>query len=280
MFHVSTEAVTRGLNVFEGLKGHWQQDGSFAWRTLRLHYERMLRSARLLHIPVDFTFEKFEDACFELTRAQLITEKDLYIRATLFVVEGHYGEGTKSDLVLTAYRQEKEPPAPIDVGTSTWRRSPDLSMPARIKTSANYMIARLARLEGKSRNYEDMILLNQSGRVAEGIGACLLLVRDGRVATPPPTEGALESITLEVITQLGADEGIEVLKRPVDRSELYVADEVGLTGTLAEVTRIRSVDENPLPDEAPLLDRLQRAYRDAVTGVRPHRAVPLNVVPG
>jgi branched-chain amino acid aminotransferase len=153
VFHVSTEAVVRGLNVFEGLKGYWQEDGSFAWRTLRRHYERMRRSARLLHIPVEFGYEEFLEACFALTRAELTAKKDLYIRATLFVVAGHYGEGTVSDLVLTAYQQDKDPPKPLDVGTSTWRRSPDTSMPARIKTSANYHIARLARIEGRSRGF-------------------------------------------------------------------------------------------------------------------------------
>jgi branched-chain amino acid aminotransferase len=280
MFHVSTEAVTRGLNVFEGLKGHWLEDGRFAWRTLRLHYERMLRSARLLHIPVDFGYEEFLDACFALTRAELREEKDLYIRATLFVVEGHYGEGTLSDLVLTAYQQEKESPAQIDVGTSTWRRAPDLSLPARIKTSANYIIARMARIEGKSRNYDDMILLNQAGRVAEGIGACLLLVRGGRLCSPPASEGALESITLDLLAELAASEGIELERRPVDRSELYIADELGLTGTLAEITRIRSIDDLALPEQAPILSLLAQRYREAVTAARPHPAVELDVFPG
>jgi branched-chain amino acid aminotransferase len=277
--HVSTEAVVRGLNVFEGLKGHWQASGDFAWRTLSLHYERMRRSARLLHIPVEFDCDDFIDACFALTRAELRPDKDLYIRATLFVVEGHYGEGTVSDLVLTAYQQEKDPPQPVDVGTSTWRRSPDVSMPARIKTASNYQIARMARIEGRSRGYEDMILLNQSGRVAEGIGACLLLVRDGRVCSPPAWEGALESITLDIVEDLAASLGIPFERRPVERSELYVADELGLTGTLSEVTHIRSIDDMALPDDGPILSALERRYRDAVLGIDPHPAVELSIVP-
>jgi branched-chain amino acid aminotransferase len=278
VFHVSTEAVVRGLNVFEGLKGHWLENGDFAWRTLRRHYERMLRSARLLHIPVEFGYDAFHESCAALTRAELRPGKDLYIRATLFVVEGHYGEGTVSDLVLTAYQQEKDPPAPIDVGTSTWRRSPDVSMPARIKTATNYQIARLARIEGRSRSYEDMILLNQSGRVAEGIGACLLLVRDGCVFSPPPSEGALESITLDIVEDLATSLGIPFARRPVERSELYIADELGLTGTLAEITRIRSIDDMSLPEEAPILSALQKRYREAVLGIDPHPSVELSVV--
>ena len=109
-------------------------------------------------------------------------------------------------------------------------------MPPRIKTGMNYQVARLARIEGRSRGYEDMILLNESGRVAESTGACVVMVRDGSVHTPPPSEGALESITLDVLCDLCASLGIEFERRPIERSELYIADEVGLTGTLAEIT--------------------------------------------
>jgi branched-chain amino acid aminotransferase len=278
VLHVSTEAVVRGLNVFEGLKGYWQQGEEFAFRSLRRHYERMSRSARLLHIPVDFSYEEFVESCFALARVELSPEKDLYIRATLFVVEGHKGEGTVSDLVLTAYRQEKDPPELVDVGTSTWRRSPDVSMPIRIKTSANYHIARLARIEGRSRGYEDMVLLNQSGRVAEGIGACLLMVRDGRICTPPPSEGAVESITLDILSELGASLGIPFTMRPIERSELYIADELGFTGTLTEITLIRSIDDMALPEASPVLSALLQRYRDAVKGIDPHRSVELSLL--
>ncbi len=160
VLHVSSEAVVRGLNVFEGLKGYWQENGSFGFVHLERHYGRLTRSARLLHIPMPLTYEEFERACFDLARALYRPENDFYVRATLFVVEGHYGAGTVADLVLTGYQQDKEPPQPIDVGVSTWRRPGDVAMPARIKTGSNYQIARLARIEGRSRGYEDMILLN------------------------------------------------------------------------------------------------------------------------
>ena len=279
VLHVSAEAVVRGLNVFEGLKGYWQEDGRFGFVHLKRHYARLTDSASLLYIPVTFSYDEFESACFELTRALYRRDKDLYIRATLFVVEGHYGEGTRADLVLTGYQQEKEPPGPITLGVSTWRRAPDVAMPPRIKTGMNYQVARLARIEGRSRGYEDMILLNESGRVAESTGACVVMVRGGSVHTPPPSEGALESITLDVLCDLCASLGIEFERRPVERSELYVADEVGLTGTLAEITLLRSIDDRPLPEEAPLLSSLAKRYREAVTGVDPHPAVELAMVP-
>jgi branched-chain amino acid aminotransferase len=278
VLHISSEAVLRGLNVFEGLKGYWQHDGAFALRSLGRHYKRLQRSARLLHIPVSASYEEFENACFEITRVLYRPDKDLYIRATLFMIAGHWGEGSVADLVLTAYQQEIEPPEPLDLGVSTWRRPVDVAMPSRIKTGTNYQVARLARLEGRSRGYEDMILLNQADRVAEATTACVLLVRDGAVFSPPASEGALESITVEMVADLCASLGIEFSRRPIERSELYIADELGLAGTLCEVTLIRSIDGMDLL-EAPVLSAIARRYRDAVRAIDPHPRVELDVVP-
>ena len=278
VLHVSSEAVVRGLNVFEGLKGYWQEDGRFGFVHLARHYDRLSRSARLLHIDMPVTYDEFERACFELTRALYRPSSDLYVRATLFVIEGHYGAGTVADLVLTGYQQEKDPPAPINMGVSTWRRPTDVAMPARIKTGSNYQVARLARIEGRSRGYEDMILLNEFGRVAESTGACVLLVRDGRVSTPPASEGALESITVDVVAELAASLGVDVTRRPIDRSELYIADELGLAGTLSEITMVRSLDEVTLTEDQPILRTLAQRYRDAVTGVEAHPAVEMAMV--
>lgn len=278
VLHVSSEAVLRGLNVFEGLKGYWQQDGSFALRSLTRHYKRLLRSARLLQIPVPVSYDEFENACFELTRALYQRDKDLYIRATLFMVAGHWGEGSVADLVLTAYQQDIDLPHPIDVGVSTWRRPVDVAMPSRIKTGTNYQVARLARLEGRSRAFEDMILLNQTDRVAEATTACVLVVRDGTVYSPPPSEGALESITVEMVADLCASLGIGFSLRPIERSELYIADEIGLAGTLCEVTVVRSIDGADVP-ESTVLTAIAKRYRDAVRAVDPHPRVELDVLP-
>ena len=279
VLHVSTEAVIRGLNVFEGLKGYWQADGSFGFVNLEQHFTRLNASASLLHIPQELTYEEFRDACLELARVLIRPESDLYVRATLFVVEGHYGLGTRADLVLTGYQQRKDPPSPIAIGVSTWRRAADVVMPPRIKTGTNYQIARLARIEGRGRGYEDMILLNEAGRVAESTGACVVVVRGGRVFTPPATEGALESITLEIVTQLAGQLGIELVTRPVDRTELYIAEELGLVGTLVEVTPVAALDEYVLPENASVLSALLARYRAAVTGADPHPVVALSTVP-
>jgi len=274
--HVSTEAVNRGLNVFEGLKGYWQADESaFGIVELRRHYERLTRSARLLHIPVPVDYDEFQNACTKLVRALYERDKDMWIRAALYVIEGHWGEGTVADLVLTAYHQKKQAPAPVSVGVSTWQRSSDISLSPRIKTSTNYQVARLARIEGRGRGFSEMILLNQHGRVAEATGACVLLVRDGRVITPPASEGRLESITVDIVERICHSLAIPFTERPVDRTELPIADEIRLAGTLAELTPVTQVDDYKLSTSFPVTDRIAQTFWNAVRGVAPHPAVEL-----
>jgi branched-chain amino acid aminotransferase len=277
--HVSCEAVNRGLNVFEGLKGYWQVDGKeFGIVELRRHYDRLVRSARLLHIPVPVSYEEFRDACGKLVRALYEPDKDMWIRATLFVVEGHWGENTIADLYLTAYHQTKHPPIPVSIGVSTWQRASDLSLSPRIKASSNYQVARLARIEGKKRGFSEMILLNQHGRVAEATGACVLLVRDGCIITPPASEGRLESITLEIVRRICHSLAIPFIERPVDRTELHIADEIRLIGTLAELAPVTRVDEYELPPTSPLTDLVAETFWSAVRGATPHPAVELTFI--
>jgi branched-chain amino acid aminotransferase len=273
--HIGCEAATRGLHVFEGLKGYWQPDGQFKMLMMRKHYERLKRSARLLHIPCEYSFEQFHDAIDQLIGALAGPDRDMWARTTLFVTDGHWGENTVSDLVVTAYHQEKGTPQPIRMGVSTWRRSSDVALPARIKTGSNYQVSRLARIEGRPLGCEDMVLLNQSGRVAEATGSCVLMVRDETVVTTPATEGALESITLDIVEMLAQSMGIKFVRRPIDRTELLVADEIAICGTLCEVTVATSIEGLPLSEKSPILSAIQRRYLDAVRGVDPHPFVEL-----
>lgn len=123
-----------------------------------------------------------------------------------------------------------------------------------------------------------MILLNQAGRVAEATGACVLVVRDGCVITPPASEGRLESITLEIVRRICHSLAIPFTERPVDRTELHIADEIRLIGTLAEMTPVTRVDEYELPTSSPLTDLIAETFWAAVRGVTPHQAVDLTFV--
>ena len=275
LFHISSEAVVRGLNVFEGLKGFWQPDGSFGIVAVERHWKRLKRSAKLLHIPFDITLEEFEDACHGLTQRLYEPQKNMWIRATLYVTQGHWGVGTESDLVLTAYQHPKGVPVPVATGVSTWRRASDVTLPYRIKTSTNYQVARLAKIEGRERGYPEMVLLNQQGRVAEAIGSAILIVREGTVLTPPSWEGAFESITVDIVSALCDALAIPFTRRPIDRTELIIADEMAFVGTLNDMTIIKSLDGQDFGPPKILTTLLNR-YLQAVTGERPHPAADLS----
>ncbi len=277
--HVASEAALRAASVFEGIKGYWRHDGSeFALLALREHFDRLRRSARLLHLPFSMSYDEFKAACASLSHKLLTGERDLWLRTTLFAIEGHWGENTATDLVITGYQLDKKRPEAIDVGVSTWQRPADAALPARIKSTANYQIGRLARIEGRMQNFADMILLNQHGRVAEASGSCVVLARDGILITPSATEGCLESITIEIIRKLSATLDIAFERRPVDRTELYIADEMCLAGTLAELIPVRGVQSHALPARAPLIERLANEFWDCVRGVRTHAGVSLTPV--
>jgi branched-chain amino acid aminotransferase len=278
VIHVGAEGVVRGLNVFEGVKGYWQQDGDFGVVLLKRHFARLQNSAKLLHIPCPWSFEQYRDAVCELIASMVEPERDMWARTTLLVTEGYWGIGTVADLVITAYHQEKKIPEPIDLAVSTWQRPSDAALPARIKTSTNYQAGRLARIEGRARGCQEMVMFNPAGRVSEATGSCVLMVRNGVVSTPTAAEGALESITVDAVEAIARSLGIEFIRRPVDRTELIIADEMALCGTLCEVALVRSFEGQPLPENPPILGRLQAAYFDAVRRVAPHPFIELTML--
>jgi branched-chain amino acid aminotransferase len=265
--HVSAEALTRALSVFEGMKGYWDRDsGEFAIRSPRDHYRRLCRSAAILDIPVDFSYEEFRDSCLKLARALLTVERDMWFRTTMYVVEGHWGEGTRADLIVTAFHQGKDPIPPMTLTVSTWRRSGDAQLPYRVKASANYVVARQARIEATSRGFDDAVLLNDSGRVAEATGSCIVALHDGVIVTPPAYEGALESITLDVVERICGREGLPFERRPIDRTELLMSDEVSIAGTISELTPISRIDSATLRVDGSL-SNLRDRYLDVMRRV-------------
>lgn len=276
VLHVGSEAVVRGINVFEGLKGYWHSNGDFGLVALASHFARLQRSARLMHLPFSMSFSAYEAACRALLGALLEPGRDMWLRTTLYLVEGHWGEGDVTDLVITGYHQPRGLPAPIALGVSSWRRADDAAMPCRIKTSSNYFVARMAKIEGRARGFGEMILLNSAGRVAEGLGACLAIVRDGAVITPPASEGALEGITLDLCEALCGQMGVPFLRRPIERSELGIAEEAALIGTLLEITPIKAIDAHVL-QPGRIFPELGRRYLQAATGDAPLDAFGLSV---
>ncbi|HVH03091.1 MAG TPA: aminotransferase class IV [Amaricoccus sp.] len=277
VLHVNTEAVRTGFQVFEGLKAFWQADGrGFGIVNLRDHYDRLHRSARIMRMPFLLSFEEYEDACHGLLARLAHPEKNMWLRTTLFIVAGHWGQDDVTDLVITAFDHPKGPAAPMPTGVSAWRRANDNAMPARVKTGPNYFVARYTKIESRDRGYREMILLNDAGRVAEFVGSGLLMVRDGVLISPPASEGAFESITVLLLEALARDLGIPTTRRPIDRTELLVAEEIGAAGSLNDLVPVTAVDGLPL-GPSPVLDRLRDRYLAAVTGADPHPAVTLSI---
>jgi branched-chain amino acid aminotransferase len=234
--HISAEALTRALSVFEGVKGYWNETGEiFAVRTPRQHYDRLRRSAALLHIPITFSYEVFVTGLETLASRLLVPDRDLWFRVTLYVTQGHWGEGTAADLIVTAFTQQKHNPDPMRLGVSTWRRASDVA------------------------------LLNDAGRVAETTGACVLIADKGRIISPPTNEGCLDSITVGALEQVSWECGVPFERRPIDRSELLAAEECGIAGTITELTLVEEVDGFHFAQSG-LLSELRQRYLQIMRG--------------
>ena len=273
--HISAEALTRALSVFEGVKGYWSHTGDvFAVRAPRRHFDRLCRSASLLQIPVRFSYEDFLAGIATMAEQLLVPDRDLWFRPTLYVTQGHWGEGTAADLVMTAFTQQMNDPDPMRLGVSTWRRSADVSLPARVKCSANYVVARLARIEARRLGYDDALLLNGFGRIAEATGACILIADRRGIATPPVSEYCLDSITVDILERASRDLDLTFERRPIERTELLSADECGVAGTISELTLVAEVDGFQY-DQSGVLSQLRQRYLELMRGQREMPGVDL-----
>jgi branched-chain amino acid aminotransferase len=250
--HVTSETAMRGTNVFEGLRAYWQSEkNNFAIVALEEHLERLGRSARVLRFPVDHLLPKLAHGVEDLVRA-LGYRANLYLRPTIYLEHGQYTAHPK-DLKLGAFisgrSTETRSDQPIACVISTWQRIADTSLPPLAKIGAAYTAFRLARMEAAEAGADEAILLNSRGTVAESGGAAVFMVRKSQVFTPPHSDGVLEGVTRRIVIDLLSRQlGITVIERSILRSELYVADEVFICGTLDEIRAVRSVDHRPLPN--------------------------------
>jgi len=254
--HVWSELAIRGASVFDGLRAFWSEERqTYALFALDEHLERLFQSARLLRFPPYGSVDELKRAIAELLQT-LDYRAHTYIRPTLFIQEGRYGFSA-DDTVMGAYivAFPVGHPAAMQRGirccVSSWRRSSELSFSPRIKAGANYLGLRLPKVEALERGYDDVILLNDRDTVAEGSGAALFLIRNGRAYTPPVNAGILESITREKVMALLRESGIETIERDIVRTELYTADELFMCGTLCEIQPVVEVDGYVLGDGQP-----------------------------
>jgi branched-chain amino acid aminotransferase len=266
--HVWTEVVLRAASVFEGLRGYWNEDESRHYFVhLDQHVRRLGESSKVTRIPGCPSVAGLREALGEMLLA-LGYREDVYARPTAYLTSGRYTADTAASdagFFMPVFPAPREPSIDTGIacGTSTWRRPGDDTMPPRIKTAANYYNLRLARMEADAAGFDEAILLNGAGKVSEAGGACVFAVRGGRVVTPKVTDSILESITRDsAIELLEAQLGLKVEVRELDRTELYLADEVFLTGTLCEITPVVAMDRLPVGEgrPGPVTRELQRLY--------------------
>lgn len=270
--HVMSPAVKYGLSVFEGLRGYWnaEERQMYVFR-LQEHTERLFQSMKLLRFDAPFTPDEINAKTLELLRANK-AEEAVHIR-TIAYLDGMGEQDVRGPVSYSISALEKARNKNVSKGircqVSAWLRLSDLAMPPRIKCGGNYVNSRLARFQAKQDGYDEAILMNQSGHVAEGPGSCIFMVRHNKLVTPDLTSGILESITRDSVMELARDLGIPVVERTMDKTELYAAQELFLVGSAAEVVPVVNVDGIQVGSGSPgpITTQLQQAYFDATTGV-------------
>lgn len=274
MVNVLSPASQFGLNVFEGIPCYWDENAKqlYAFR-LEDHYNRLLRSAKLIQLDVRFSKDDLKTALIDVVRANEYTE-NLSVRQTLFV-DGFGSWGSEGPVEMfvapiprgrTSAEYNKKG---LNCCVTSWRRIADNNLSPRIKCGANYINSRVGQREALRNGYDTCIFLNESGKVAEGPGSCFFMVVNGELVTPLLTDSVLESITRDTIIVLAKDLGIPVVERTIDRTELYTCNEAFLCGSAMELTPICSIDRYSISggQMGVITTLLHKAYLSCVCGL-------------
>ena len=268
--HVHSPAAKYGAGVFEGIRGYWnpEHEQMYLFR-LEDHLRRLRLSQVLMRFEAVIDEQTVSRQIVDLLRASEFRET-VHVRPTVYV-DGTGGSGARGPVGIAITAVPRPSTGFVEIGcsaqVSSWARIADAVMPARVKASANYNNARYAAIQAEEDGYDTAILLNGRGKVSEGPGMCLFMVRRGIPVTPTVSSDILESITRSTVLKLlGEFPGPKPVERDIDRSELYSAEEAFFCGTGWEVTPLTSIDRLKVADGAvgPLTRRLQSAYFDIV----------------
>ena len=271
--HVLTHGLHYGTSVFEGERAYPTERGPAIFRH-QDHLARLLASAKLYYMPVPYTLEQLRSATHELIAANGLTE--CYIRPIVFRGYGQMGlnpldcEVSVSIAVWPwgAYLGEQAAAQGVRAKVASWRRISSDSLIPHAKASGQYLNSVLAKVEATKAGYQESILLDSHGFVSEGTGENIFVVRDGSIVTPPQTAGILDGISRKSIITIARDLGYELVERDLARAELYLADEVFLCGTAAELVPVREIDDHVIGSGArgPVTAAVQSVYFDALHG--------------
>ena len=271
--HVLSHSLHYGSGVFEGIRCYKDPDSdrSFVFR-LRDHMERLHRSCKIAQMELPYTVDELCDATVEVIRANNLPA--CYIRPLAYRGYGGMGvdpSGAPLDVIIAvwpwdAYLGPDALENGVSVGISSWRQRSNNAIPPSMKSTASYMNSILAKLEAKQHGYAEAIMLNEAGLVCEGTGENLFIVRDGVLMTPPLSDGVLEGITRDSVLVIADELEIPAGEVSLSRSDLYVADEVFMTGSAAELTPIGAIDDRTVGKPGEVTRRIQDRFFEIVYG--------------
>jgi branched-chain amino acid aminotransferase len=273
---IMTHAFNYGTGCFEGIRAYWNQaeEQLYVFK-LREHYVRFLRSCHILFISLPYGVDELCSATLELLRKEGFRE-DTYIRPLAYKADTGIGVRLHDledqfALFATPFGKYIEKEEGAKVGVSSWRRISDNAVPARAKITGAYINSALIKTDAVMNGFDEAIVLTQAGHVSEGSAENLFIVRDGKLITSPVTEDILEGITRSTLIELAGKElGIETIERPIDRTELYVAEEAFFCGTGVQIVAITEIDHRPVETGkiGPIVTQLRDLYFSIARGER------------
>lgn len=268
---VYTHALHYGTAVFEGIRGYGANNNVFIFR-LKEHMERLLRSAHIYSLTVNHSAKELSDATIELLTRNNMKES-VYIRPLTFVgthgIDLNVTKDSPTHTIIVAFPFAKYFKGDgLKARVSSWRRISDQTTPPLAKAAGNYLNSVLATQECRRDGYDESILLDVAGNVSEASGENVFLVRNSKIYTPSFADSALEGITRESAMKIAVDMGYTVIERSIPRAELYMADEIFLTGTAAEIVSVTSVDGHSIGTgkEGPVSKSIRQTYEKIVNG--------------
>ena len=271
---IMRHAFNYGTAVFEGIRGNWNhsQEQLYLFRP-REHIERLRQSAKIMRMQLNYSDDELVKITHELALKNGYTE-DVYIRPMVYKSSEAVGvrmHDLEDDFLLfvTPFGAYLDTEIGARCMTSSWRRIDDTMIPARAKVNGLYVNNAMAKTEAQLNGFDEAIMLNVDGHISEGSGENIVMIKGGTIITPPPQDNILEGITLETVLSVAQkDLNLPIVRRSIDRSELYIAEEVLMTGTAAHVTPVTEVDRVPVGSgkPGPISKKLQDTYFQIVTG--------------
>lgn len=269
--HVLTHTLHYGTGVFEGIRAYETADGPAVFR-LTDHIVRLFNSAKIIGMEIPYTVEELVQATKDTVASTGLPS--CYIRPIAFYGYGEMGLNTlpcRTDVAIAcwpwgAYLGDDAVEKGVRMKISSWTRHDHNTMPPASKTTGNYVNSSLAKVEALKAGYDEAIMLAPNGLVAECTGENLFCVRNGVILTPPTSAGALEGITQNSVSRIAGDLGFDVRVDNLARSDLYIAEEIFVCGTAAEVSSVNSVDDRAVPCPGPKTKAIAEVYAAAVRG--------------